>query len=172
MEHVTYTDQEFPIEISHPTTWEAIEGFAGTHVSFFSPREGKRDKFRDYMCLITVEFLNPALDLLAEFSERSITELGKQLNNFKVVEPLSDAELSGYPAKQVTYHHEEGELKLVTYNVWTIRESDYVAYALGGIAQRKDFDKYIPIFKDMIASFKILGDYEDGQFYELKKQTE
>lgn len=165
-----YSNKEHPIEILYPPEWKAIENFAGTLVTFLSPYENKKDKFREMIDIITVEFLHPALDILAEFSQRSVKELRKSVTAFKLVKNLSEATLAGFPAKEVEYHHREQDLNLKSYAIWTVVK--YQAYIIATTAVRKKFKEYKPIFDKMIESFKIDKDALESLSEKVQRKTQ
>lgn len=153
MDYVKYYNQEHSIELHYPSDWERIDGFAGTLVSFLSPYENKKDKFRDLMNVIFVEFFHPALDILEEFSMRSLKELDKEIDDFEILIPIADTKLSGLSAKELYYHQKQDGLALKSYSIWTIYE--YRAYILSSSAMQKDFERYKPLFDGIVESFII-----------------
>jgi len=152
--YMRYYNPEFKLEIYYPKKWEPIEGFADSLVSIQSPRTGKKDPFREFAQLMVVDFLDPALDILEEFSQRAVSNLGDEFEGFEIVRPLTDATLSGFPAKTFTYHHINNQLELISTSIWTVQE--YRAYIVSTSAMRDELTEYQETFKKMIDSFKIL----------------
>lgn len=149
-----YYNQEYSIEISYPNHWDVIEGYAGTLVSFLSPYDDTKDKFRENMNVIILRDLEPVPNILQDFSLKSLLSLQEEANPTKIITSLTDATLSGIPAKIYSYNQKEGKLKLFTFHIWTIQ--DFNAYILSWSGLKKDKDKFIPIFNEIIESFKIL----------------
>ena len=100
-----------------------------------------------------MEFFHPALDILDEFSKKSIANLEKETQDFEIFIPLADTELSGLLAKEIYYNQKENNLELRSYCIWTLYE--YRAYILCATGMQNDFKNYEPIFNEMINSFKI-----------------
>lgn len=92
-------------------------------------------------------------DILEHFSQKSLVSLKEEHTKMKIINNLSDTFLSGFPAKQVSYNHKEGKLKLFSHCIWAILECN--AYILCWSAMRKDKSRYQPIFERMADSFKI-----------------
>ena len=153
MNFLTYRNQSYGVEISYPMDWDISEDFPGVVVIILAPQEDPKDMFRENLNILVQDLTSQPMTM-DEYTQLSLAQFEQTVNKFKVIDPLYITNLSGMPAYRITYNQVQGKFKLIGSVAWTL--IDNTAYVLTVTAGRKDYDKYEPIFNEMIKSFKIL----------------
>ncbi|MBD3255873.1 MAG: hypothetical protein GF383_12325 [Candidatus Lokiarchaeota archaeon] len=151
---VKYVNKEFAFEISYPDYWEVNESDPFTAVVFWAPLETMKDKYKESLKIVCFQNSeDKPSDYLVTFSSKMVEEALSDEDSTQIIEPLSDALLSGFPAKQFSYMRQVNKLNIYTYRIWTIyNNSDY---HILWFSEMRDKDRYKPYFNKMIRSFKI-----------------
>jgi len=153
MEFLIYENQQAGIQIDYLMDWDIVEGFMGSVVVILSPQEDPKDTFRDNLNIM-IQDLSAQPLTFEQYSALSIAQLKNLITKAKIVEPFSMTTAAGVPAGTMTYTGRQGKSKLKWYNVWTL--IDTTAYVVTCTATRKSYSKLLPVFKQMLSSFKIL----------------
>lgn len=153
MQFLTYTNPNYGVEINYPMDWDIMENYMGTVAIFLSPQENPNDDFRDNANIVVQDLSGMSMDL-EQYNSLSMTQLQQLITKFKVIEPISITMLAGIPACRIKYQGKQGKLKLQWYSIWTIM--DNAAYVVTCTAKQDSYNKYLPIFNEMISSFRIL----------------
>lgn len=140
-----YVSAKFDYSIQFPPTWEVIKGAVGTDVIALAPAEGVEDLFRKNVNIVSAQ-----VDLKItreEYYARNMEGLRQFLEDFDL-ENSRDLWLDDVPARELLFTH--------TMGVVSVRAMQYLillpgkAFVITFTANRSDFAKYQPQFKEII----------------------
>lgn len=153
MDFITYRNLERGVRIDYPSNWQIVEDLMGSIVAFFTPLEDASDNYRENVNVV-VQDLKDSPMTLEEYSEFSVNQLKEEINALKIIEPLSSATLSNFPAHKIVYNGVLEKIKLKYMQIWAIKSN--IAYLVTYIAENNHFKDYINIIKQIVNSFEIL----------------
>ncbi len=139
--------------IMYPATWDLNSaGLMGTKFIILSPLSNSNDKFQENVNLITQDLtgLNVPLDKYVETSENQIKTLlsnGKLLESKRISDNNSEYHILVFTGKQGIFN-----LKFMQY----FRIINNKAYVLTYTAEINQYDKFLPIAKKIMDSFKVI----------------
>lgn len=113
-----YQNNNHLFSIQYPKDWEVREGLFGTIVSFVSPLTSKKDQFSENINIVS-EPVAPGTTL-EQYYDGSEENLKKYFTQFKVIK-VASATLGGSPARVVTYSANQGNVKLRTTQIFSLR---------------------------------------------------
>ncbi|MBD3342353.1 MAG: hypothetical protein GF353_24850 [Candidatus Lokiarchaeota archaeon] len=152
MELVTYSNPNHGITISYPRNWEILEDYMGMTLAILSPQESEKDDFRENL-IVQVTDLEGVPFTLDDFSHASIENLKQVITKIKIIGPQTPTTVAGTPGRKIIYRGVQGNFKLQWLTMWTLKNGN--AYILTFTAKRRSFDKYLPLFENLAATFII-----------------
>lgn len=148
---LTYQNPNYGITLKYPARWEIKQDpILGEIARFVSPKENPSDPFQESLS-ITVEPLETPNMSLEKYTEATVNSISKELTK-DIISPIS-IKLENQEAKQVIYTQKEGEIKIKTLQIWTIKNNRVYV-----ITFKTEFTKYAEFektAKSMIESLKI-----------------
>ena len=152
MEFKAYQNEQFGISINCPQEWDIAENLAGTVAAFLSPQEGPKNEFRENLT-IAIEDLAEQQLTLDQYTEIGLQQIKQIISKFKIIEKVSNGTLASAPSKKFMYAGVQGKFKLNWHSEWTIINNK--AYVLTWTGEKKEFNKLLPVFKQMNDSFSV-----------------
>ena len=148
----TYTQARQKFSIKYPTDWYKQENQEGASVIFLSPLDNQLDFFKENVNVVVQDLSKSSMEL-KDYTDTAIRQVEIIFReNLQVIES-KPTWLSGYPAHRFIFLGKGPEAEFKYFIVWTIK--DNVAYQVTYAAISSQFDKYLPIVKRMMSSFKI-----------------
>jgi hypothetical protein len=144
----TFTDDLTKTHINYPSNWDFIENPATVFI-LMRPIEEQGQIFRENVNLI----INESQGLtLAEYLKAAQKQLATQLPNYKELE-VSYVEFGGKKYARIIYQHNSNNLPLQVAYYLLIHKKK--VYNLTCSSVQDSFDKYLPLFQEMMISFTI-----------------
>ena len=152
IELAQYENLDRGFRVDYPEEWskQNRDDFFATGVVFFSPLTNENDRFKERVSVL-VENL-PREMTLEEYTRQSLAEI-KQLSDPDVREAQTIA-LGKNEGRQVVYRGEENGGPVQRMQAWTVIGDR--AYVVTYTAKSEEYDKYLPLVKQTIASFKTI----------------
>jgi hypothetical protein len=158
-----YVNSTWGFELEYPMDWEvdtADSSEIGDRytqlVTFYTPLENDDDPWRDYI-LIGHDKLPSRTDLDSYLNEA--IDLYGSGEGFQLISSSTEGTLSGSPAYAVTFEERASEppppVDLKSTEIATIVDGE--AYYIRYTAERNSYSDYLPIFNEVISSFKLSG---------------
>ncbi len=153
MEFLKIINPNLGFEIGYPSHWEIQQQAPdGSAFGFLSPIDGENDAMRENVN-IQVQNLPDSTYDLDKFSELSLQGFQTQLGEFEIIENAKRMTLSGIPAEKIVFF---GTLQNISFKFQSIYGvSRPHAYILTYTAIDETYEKFLPIFEDIITSLKI-----------------
>lgn len=149
--YLEYTNEELGFRISYPATWEVEEDEG--YITLMAPDDDVWDVYNENV-LIVIEELSQPMDL-DEYLERVLNEIAWEVDEFTVITDVFDINVSGHPAKLVTYMGIYYGYHIVTSLAAVIADS--TAYVLLFSAEPDKVDLYSDTFDTILRSFEIVA---------------
>jgi plastocyanin len=160
-----YFNPDYDVTMKYPSTWSVnetdltAEDRVNLIAEFVSPLETFNDTYAEYVQINRDNGIFYDADL-NEYLQEGISSYTNSTNNFTLIGSSTSETLSGQPAYSLTYTQtlsgENGQqpttLKNFEIGILVNNTAYYVTY----IGQEDRFDRYLPIVKQMINSFKLL----------------
>lgn len=146
-----FTEDDYHITIKYPQNWTVAKGYAGTVVTFVSPKEDGLDSFQENLNIAVQDLSKPPMTL-DQFTELAIKQMNAVFKtNIKVVEskPITYAGLPAYLYAVKATDSKGISLKFI----WFIKDDQ--AYTITCAAQLLRSEKYAGTFDEMLRSFSI-----------------
>ena len=144
-----YTDPLFGIKIDYPSNWQKDTSNPNFRVALISPEESDANVYLESVAIMTqsVEFDNPA-DLALSYT----SSMSTNMQGFQLLENVQTT-IGGHPAQTIVFTSTmQGiESKVIVY--FTI--VDGIGYMIFFDVEPINYQKYLPIFKQMVESVKI-----------------
>ena len=160
-----YFNSDYDVTIKYPSTWSVNETDLTPEdrvdliAEFVSPFETFNDTYTEYVQINRDDgiFYEAGLN---EYLQEGINAYKDSTNNFTLIESSTSDTLSGQPAYSLTYTQtlsdENGQQPITLKNFETGILVNNTAYYIAYIGQEDRFDRYLPVVKQMISSFKLL----------------
>ena len=158
-----YVNSTWGFELEYPIDWEVDtkDGAEGSDrytqlVTFYSPLENDDDVWRDYI-LIAHDKIPSQTDLNSYLNEA--VDLYGSGEGFQLISSSMDGTLSGLSAYELTFTERASEpapsVDLKTTEIAAIvgGEAYYIRYT----AETNSYSDYLPVFNEVISSFKLTG---------------
>lgn len=158
-----YVNSTWGFELEYPIDWEVDtkDGAEGSDrytqlVTFYSPLENDDDVWRDYI-LIAHDKIPSQTDLNSYLNEA--VDLYGSGEGFQLISSSMDGTLSGLPAYELTFTERASEpappvdLKTIETAAIVGGEAYYIRYT----AETNSYSDYLPVFNEVISSFKLTG---------------
>ena len=158
-----YVNSTWGFELEYPIDWEVDtkDGAEGSDrytqlVTFYSPLENDDDVWRDYI-LIAHDKIPSQTDLNSYLNEA--VDLYGSGEGFQLISSNMDGTLSGLPAYELTFTERASEpappvdLKTIETAAIVGGEAYYIRYT----AETNSYSDYLPVFNEVISSFKLTG---------------
>ncbi len=148
---ITFTENNYHIAIKYPRGWTVAPGYAGTVVTFVSPKEDGLDTFQENLNIAVMDLSQQPMTL-EQYSELAIKQMNAVFKtNIEVVEskPITYAGGPAYKYKVKAPNPDD----LILTIIWFIRDNQ--AYTITYIGQALFQEKYQPKFDEMVRSFSI-----------------
>jgi eukaryotic-like serine/threonine-protein kinase len=148
---LTYQNPNYGITLKYPAQWEIKQDpILGEVARFVSPKENPSDQFQESLS-ITVEPLETPNMSLEKYTEATVNSISKELTK-DIISPIS-IKLENQEAKQVIYTQKEGDIKIKTLQIWTIKNNR--VYVITFKAEFTKYSEFEKTAKTMIESLKI-----------------
>lgn len=158
-----YVNSTWGFELEYPIDWEidTEDGAEGSDrytqlVTFYSPLENDDDVWQDYILIAHDKIPSPT-DLNSYLNEA--TDLYGSGEDFQLISSSKDGTLSGLPAYELTFTERTSEpqlsVDLKTTEIAAIVGED--AYYIRYTAETNSYSDYLPVFNEVISSFKLTG---------------
>jgi hypothetical protein len=149
-----YENPSKGIMFKYPKQWEKDETqnrVLGTIVTFKSPLENHENQTDNFQEKVTIQ----VQDLPQDFDNlEDYTDFAKaKIKEDRQIESEASTKLANQDAYQVIYSSQEGELKLKWQEIWLVQDKQ--VYTINYAAEEQKFKDFQPIFKKLLASFKI-----------------
>jgi len=151
---LTYQNPVIGIRIQHPADWRTVKSSLN-QVGFISPLENKLDRYTESIYVHIVR--TNSSTILGHYLQAEIKHLQKALPDFHLI-TSSATNLAGLPADQLEYSYTfTGAFlyDLTSYKIITIKGN--AIYIVTFTAESAKYPHYIPIVRNIIGSFQILG---------------
>jgi hypothetical protein len=143
----TYSNIENKFQIDYPKDWDKKEGAYGTVVAFVSP-QNVGDDFPENLTVVSKATEADVHDYVAS----AVNSAPKSYKDFKLLDDQQTT-LAGEDGEMITYTFTEGELKVYTREVFTVKNGRL--YDLTFTNSQADTMANWDMGQKMIASFKI-----------------
>ena len=144
----THTDAGAGVSIDYPHTWEFMEN-PQTVFILIRPLEEPGQQFRENVNLV----VGPSQKLtLKEYTEQAKGQMEMYLSGF-MIKSTDYEKINGREYAKIVYWHTTNNLPLQVVYYITLKNDK--AYNLTFSAIVKSFDKYEPVFNNIVQSFKI-----------------
>jgi serine/threonine-protein kinase len=150
---VSYENSQYGIKVNYPQNWDKQENsniITKEVVTLVSPRTNDADKFLETVS-VTVEDL-PSPKSLEEYTSFAKQEI-KQNNQDVQILSEGEATLAGNKAYQLIYTRLDGQVKLKTMAVWTLK--NFKAYAVVYEAEIGQFDRFLNQAESIMKSLQV-----------------
>ena len=150
-QYVLFRDNDSQIQIKYPKNWTVKKQFAGTIVTFVSPKDDELDSFAENLN-ISVSDIPPHVTTLEQFSRIATGQVGAVFEGDIEVVRSGAIEFAGFPAYSYvmrTTQFPEMNLRFV----WFFKDNK--AYVITCVAQTLMYKKHLGTFNDMLRSFSI-----------------
>jgi eukaryotic-like serine/threonine-protein kinase len=148
-----YENTQYGIKLNYPQNWnkqETANIITKEVVTLVSPRSSDSDKVLETVS-VTVEDL-PSPKSLEEYTNFAKQEI--QQNNQDVqIQSEGEDTLAGNKAYRITYTRLDGEVKLKTTAIWTLK--NFKAYAVIYEAQLEEYDRFLNEAEKIIKSLQV-----------------
>lgn len=160
-----YFNSDYNVTMKYPSTWSVNEtdltpdDRVDMIAEFVSPFENFNDTYTEYVQINRDDGIFYEADL-NEYLQEGINAYTDSTNNFTLIESSTSGTLSGQPAYTLTFTQtlgaENGQQPLTLKNFETGILVNNTAYYITYIGEENGFDRNLPIFKQMVNSFKLL----------------
>ena len=160
-----YFNPDHEIIMKYPSTWSVNETDLTPEdrvdliAEFISPFETFNDTYTEFVQINKDNGIFYEADL-NEYLQEGIKAYSNSTKNFTLIESSTSQTLSGQPAYSLTYTQtldgENGQQPITLKNFETGILVNNTAYYITYIGQEDRFDRYLPLVKQMINSFKLL----------------
>lgn len=160
-----YFNPDYDITMKYPSTWSINEtdltpdDRVDLIAEFVSPFETFNDTYTEFVQINKDNGIFYEADL-NEYLQEGINAYSNSTNNFTLIESSTSDTLSGQPAYSLTYTQTldgaNGQQPITLKNFETGILVNNSAYYITYIGQEDRFDRYLPLVKQMINSFKLL----------------
>ncbi|MBW4619490.1 MAG: protein kinase [Cyanosarcina radialis HA8281-LM2] len=148
-----YENTQYGIKLNYPQNWDKQENaniITKEVVTLVSPRASDSDKFLETVS-VTVEDL-PSPKSLEEYTSFAKQEI--QQNNQDVqIQSEGEDTLAGNKAYRIIYTRSDGEVKLKTMAIWTLK--NFKAYAVIYEAELGEYDRFLNEAEKIIKSLQV-----------------
>ena len=156
---MTYQNSPYGITIQYPVNWTKDEQDVDSNdtvaniVAFISPVDNTSYTYPTGLAISTERLIDQNMTL-NELANSSITDYGKRLPDFNIIESNANITLIGRnnPAYGLIYSDRENGNNYKTIEIGTII-GDRIYY-IEYIAEEKQYSNYLPTIQMMINSFK------------------
>lgn len=160
-----YFNSLYNVSINYPSTWSlnetdlTPEDRVDLIAEFVSPFDSYNDTYTEYVQLNKDDGIFYEVDL-NNYMQEAISSYQNTTSNFTLIDSSTSGFLSGQPAYSLTFTQVlngeglQAPITLKCFEIGTLLNN--TAYYITYIGQDEQFDKYFPIVKQMIASFKII----------------
>jgi len=160
-----YLNSDYNVTMKYPSTWSVNETDLTPEdrvdliAEFVSPFENFNDTYTEYVQINRDDGIFYEADL-NEYLQEGINSYTDSTNNFTLIESSTSGTLSGQPAYSLTFTQnlsdENGQqpIKLKSFETGILVNN--TAYYITYIGEEDGFDRYLPIVKQMVNSFKLL----------------
>ena len=142
-----YRSPNLGISIQYPSDWQLIEE-SKDKLNFV--------KQKGFVTVdLNTENLDPSDTTLSEYANTRVTELRTQRPNFQLIDYETIIISNDKQAQKVIYSftREEDAKTNKVMRIWTVNEGKL--YTLAYIAESSLYDRYLPMFQQMVDSFRI-----------------
>ncbi len=160
-----YFNSDYNVTMKYPSNWSVNETDLTPEdrvdliAEFVSPFENFNDTYTEYVQINRDDGIFYEADL-NEYLQEGINSYTDSTNNFTLIESSTSDTLSGQPAYSLTFtqnlNDENGQQPITLKNFETGILVNNTAYYITYIGEEDGFDRYLPIVKQMINSFKLL----------------
>jgi plastocyanin len=160
-----YFNSDYHVTMKYPSTWSVNETDLTPEdrvdliAEFASPFETFNDTYIEYVQINRDDGIFYEADL-NEYLQEGINAYTDSTNNFTLIESSTFDTLSGQPAYSLTYtqtlRDENGQQPITLKNFETGILVNNTAYYIVYIGQEDRFDRFLPVVKQMVNSFKLL----------------
>jgi hypothetical protein len=146
----TYTDNTYHITIKYPRGWTVAPKYAGTVVTFVSPKEDGLDTFQENLNVAVMDLSQKPMRL-DEYTQLALKQMSTVFKNIKVTEskPITFA---GQPAYKYVVSAPQPDDLILSF-IWFIKDNQ--AYTITYAGQGIRYEKYRGQFDEMVRSFSI-----------------
>jgi len=160
-----YFNPIYNASINYPSNWSVNETDPDSTdrvdliATFVSPYETYNDNYTEYVEVYRDDGIFYEADL-NEYLQEGIDTYQNISNNFTIIDSSTSGTLSNLPAYTLSYSQviegQDGQepIKLKNYETGTLVNN--TGYYITFVGEDKQFDKYLPIAKQMIDSFELL----------------
>ena len=152
IQYAYYENRDYGVKVAYPQTWqtEKRDDFLISGIIFISPLEHSQDIFQERVSVFVENLVSDTS--LSKYTAESIAEI-KRFSDPKITNAETSV-LGNYEARSVIYEGEDEGLSVKKMQVWTV--FDNKAYTITYTAQSDRFKNYLPIVRQIIASFDLL----------------